>query len=209
MHPIILKARTGIFWFLCLIIALASALLLLPGVAGSLPHIAYHYEARAVALLGHIAFAVTALVIMPFQFNATLRGSRPRLHRTLGRIYVIACVIAGVCGLWLAIGTQAGLVAMFGFGLLALIWIYATVQAYVTARARNIAQHKRWMIRSGALTFAAVTLRLYLGVGVVTGGEFEAIYALVAWACWVPNLIIAEWWLLDDTAGKRAVSSAL
>jgi uncharacterized membrane protein len=200
------KAGAGLFWFFCLAVGVVSARLLWPGVASSMPHIAYHYDARAVALLGHIGFAVTALMLMPFQFNNSFRAARPMLHRYMGRTYVVACVIGGICGLWLAIGTQAGLVAMFGFGLLAVIWVYATVQAYITARARDITRHRRWMIRSGALTFAAVTLRIYLGIGFATGGEFEEFYQLVAWACWVPNLIVAEWWLLDDTARKRAVS---
>ncbi|RBW43031.1 DUF2306 domain-containing protein [Loktanella sp. D2R18] len=194
------------FWFFCLAIGLISARLLWPGVAGATPHIAYHYDDRAIALIGHIGCAVTALLVMPFQFSIKLRGSRPWLHRYLGRIYVVACVIAGICGLWLATATQAGLVAAFGFGLLAVIWVYATLQAYLTARARDIARHRGWMIRSGALTFAAVTLRLYLGIGFATGGDFDEVYQLVAWACWVPNLIVAEWWLLDDTAHERAVS---
>lgn len=206
MPKFITKAGVGLFWFFCLTVGVVSTRLLWPGVASGMPHIAYHYDARAVALIGHIGFAVAALMLMPFQFNARLRGSHPKLHRNMGRSYVVACVIGGICGLWLAIGTQAGLVAMFGFGLLAVIWVYATLQAYQTARARDIVRHRQWMIRSGALTFAAVTLRLYLGIGFATGADFAEFYPLVAWACWVPNLIITEWWLLDDTARSRAVS---
>jgi hypothetical protein len=49
------------------------------------------------------------------------------------------------------------------------------------------------MIRSYALCLAAVTLRLWLPVGLAQGVRFEVMYPLVAWLCWVPNLMLAEW----------------
>ena len=49
------------------------------------------------------------------------------------------------------------------------------------------------MIRSFALTLAAVTLRIYMPIGVTLNqGEFTLPYTIIAWACWVPNLITAE-----------------
>ena len=49
------------------------------------------------------------------------------------------------------------------------------------------------MIRNFALSLAAVTLRLYLPASAVAGVPFEDFYPAVAWLCWVPNLILAEW----------------
>ena len=51
------------------------------------------------------------------------------------------------------------------------------------------------MIRSAALAFAAVTLRLYLPLSMVIGLPFEPSYTVIAWACWIPNLIAVELWL--------------
>jgi hypothetical protein len=48
------------------------------------------------------------------------------------------------------------------------------------------------MIRNFALTFAAVTLRIYLPASMAAGMEFEMAYRAIAWLCWVPNLVIAE-----------------
>ena len=48
------------------------------------------------------------------------------------------------------------------------------------------------MVRNFALTFAAVTLRLWLPGMVVGGVPMEIAYPIVAWLCWVPNLIVAE-----------------
>jgi hypothetical protein len=49
------------------------------------------------------------------------------------------------------------------------------------------------MTRSYALIFAAVTLRLLLGLYQGAFGiEEEQAYQLVAWTSWIPNLIVAE-----------------
>jgi hypothetical protein len=63
-------------------------------------------------------------------------------------------------------------------------------------RARDQQAHRAWMLRSYALTLAAVTLRLYIPIGVASGLAFESVYPTVAWACWVPNLMLVEWWIL-------------
>ena len=56
--------------------------------------------------------------------------------------------------------------------------------------------HRCWMIRSYALTFAAVTLRLELPLFFIFGGmEYPVASSYVAWLCWVPNLFIAELYL--------------
>ena len=51
------------------------------------------------------------------------------------------------------------------------------------------------MVRSVALTLSAVTLRLYLGGATALGADFDAVYPAIAWLCWVPNLVLAQWWL--------------
>ncbi|MFQ1702110.1 DUF2306 domain-containing protein [Loktanella agnita] len=191
------RLRFALFALLCLLIAAMSARLLIPELARTAGHLHYHYEARFLALYGHIAFAVIALAVMPFQFSTRLRAARPGLHRLIGRIYVASCIIGGLCGLWLAVGTQAGLVAAWGFGLLAVVWIWCTLQGLFAARARAFADHRRWMIRSAALTFGAVTLRIYLIGALAAGLDFNSFYPLLGWISWVPNLIIAEWVLLE------------
>ena len=53
------------------------------------------------------------------------------------------------------------------------------------------------MIRSYALTLAAVTLRIYIPIGQLAGFAYEPAYQTIAWLCWVPNLVIAEWVIID------------
>jgi uncharacterized membrane protein len=147
----------------------------------------------------HVAGAATALMVAAFQFVPALRRRRP-LHRWLGRLYAVGCLLGGAAGLVLAFGTTTGPAAGVGFGLLSVVWIYVTTQGWLTARAGRFDQHRRWMIRSFACTFAAVTLRLYLPLGMIAGLSFQEIYTATAWISWIPNLFVAELWLRRRTA---------
>jgi len=146
-------------------------------------------------LFVHAGMASTALLLGPFQFIASIRARAPKVHRWIGRTYVFASLVAGVAGLLLASGTDAGPVAQAGFGLLAVAWLFATAQAWRLAMAGRYAEHRRWMVRSFAMTFAAVTLRLYVPIGMALGVDFMEAYRAISWLCWVPNLMVAELYL--------------
>jgi len=153
----------------------------------------------------HAAGAGLALMVGAFQFLPAVRRRRT-LHRWLGRTYATACILGGAAGFVLAFGTTFGPVAAVGFALLAPAWIYTTAQGWLTARARQFDAHRRWMIRSFSLTFAAVTLRLYLPLGIMSGLTFEQIYVATAWISWIPNLLLAELYIrrMDQRAPVAA-----
>jgi uncharacterized membrane protein len=143
----------------------------------------------------HAVLAATALLLGPTQFLPRLRRSRPRLHRWMGRTYIFACLIGGAAGLALASGTTAGPIATAGFGLLGVLWLSFTVQAWRLAMARRFDEHRRWMVRSFALTLAAVTLRIYLPLVAIAHLPFLESYRAISFLCWVPNLLAAELYL--------------
>lgn len=149
------------------------------------------------ALIIHGASGALALALGPFQFIGTLRQVRPVLHKSVGSVYLVCVLLSGVTGLSLASTTPGGMPASAGFFTLALLWLLTGAAALRAARVRNFVAHRAWMLRSYALTFGAVTLRVYLGAGVALGGlPFDDVYATAAWASWVINLLIVEWVLL-------------
>jgi uncharacterized membrane protein len=152
------------------------------------------FAAHAQAVYVHAFAASAALLIGPLQFSIRLRQKRPRLHRWLGRIYLGAgALVGGLSGLYLAQFAFGGSIARLGFGVLAVLWLYTGLRAYVAVRSGNVAEHRRWMVRNFALTFAAVMLRVYVPLSVAAGAEFAEAYPIIAWLCWVPNLLFAEW----------------
>lgn len=151
------------------------------------------YNQYPLAIHAHIFGSAVALIIGPFQFWTRLRNERPQLHRWLGRCYLLIGVgIGGSAGLFMAFHAFGGLPARLGFGILAVLWLYTGYRSYRAIRARDIASHRRWMARNFALTFAAVMLRLYLPSAMASGIAFELAYPVIAWLCWVPNLLATE-----------------
>jgi len=144
-----------------------------------------------------------ALLVGAFQFLKPLRTRAPAVHRWIGRIYVAACVIGGMAGGSIALYSASGPVAGWGFFILAVLWVPFTLLALAAAMRRDFAAHERWMVRSFALTFGAVTLRLYLPIGLATVG-FNESYPIIAWLAWVPNLVVAEIWLRSRSPAGRA-----
>lgn len=158
---------------------------------------AHHFAERPFLTYLHFGFAPFALALGGFQFLAEIREKRPRVHRLLGRIYVVSCLLSAIGGFGMALTTEMGAVAVWGFATLAVVWASSTVQAYRYARNRRFVEHRKWMIRSFSLTFAAVMLRIYLpGFVAIWGFEaFPVFYPVVAWLCWVPNVLFAEWYI--------------
>lgn len=151
------------------------------------------FESQRGVVLAHAFGSAVALLLGPLQFHAGLRARQPRLHRWLGRTYLGAGVgLGGMAGLFLAASAQGGMAGKLGFAALALAWLYTAVHALGAAQQRDFVAHRAWMIRNFALTFAAVTLRLWLPGSALAGIPFERAYPAIAWLCWVPNLLVAE-----------------
>lgn len=150
------------------------------------------YEEHIVALLVHIGGMVFAAILGPFQFLRSYRDRYPRVHRVTGRAYLLGTLVGGLSGLYMAPYSASGVISDVGFALLAVGVLLTSANAYRHIRSGNVQSHREWMTRSYALILAAVTLRLYNPVLGVALGEYIG-YAVVAWACWVPNLLVAEW----------------
>ena len=202
------KGLWGLAAFLSLGVALFSYRLLAPNPPAVGPDVLANLMRRP-WLPVHAGFAATALLIGPFQFLPQLRLRWPRLHRTLGKAYVAACLLAAPAGLLLAWGTDAGPIAQWGFGTLAVLWFSATAWAIRLAIERRFAEHRRWMIRSFAMTFAAVTLRLYLPIPpMFLHMSFLDGYRIISWFSWTSNLLVVElflsWTVLRSMTNRTA-----
>lgn len=169
--------------------------------------------AYAVALYAHIAGGIVALATGPFQFSVKLRKRNVRLHRALGLVYLAAVAFGGAAGLAAAVLSSSPVPARLGFAALAVAWLATGWKAWQTAVARRYQPHRAWVYRSFALTLAAVTLRIELPLLAMAFGDFEPGYIAVAWVCWVPNLLVAEWLirtrrgLLDASPGEAGATA--
>lgn len=144
----------------------------------------------------HFFGAGLALALAPLQLSAAVRRRVPALHRIGGWLYAGGILVAGLAGLSLATKAHGGIASGIGFATLAVLWMLATGCGIRHAVAGNVSAHRRWMCRSVAMTFAAVTLRIMLGVGAgVLELPFTGVYIATAWGSWLLNLAACELWL--------------
>lgn len=156
------------------------------------------------AFYGHIILGGLALLIGWLQFNQKLRRKNIQLHRNIGKTYMIAVLISGICGLYIALHATGGIVSILGFFSLGVVWLSTTFLGFRSIKKGKVELHQKFMIYSYAACFAAVTLRIWLPLLTELMGEFLGAYRIVAWLCWVPN-IIAAYFIVRNT---KAVNMA-
>ena len=121
----------------------------------------YHaYRLQVIAdrhlLIPHTLAGTLALLIGPINFSSRFRHRWLQLHRVLGRVYVVSVFVGSFTGIALASGRPG----LPGTSMQAAAWIACTTAAFITARNRQIVQHRAWMARSYAVTFTFVSSRV-------------------------------------------------
>jgi hypothetical protein len=159
----------------------------------------WHYG----ALMAHIITAAVALTVGPLQFSRRVRAHR-RVHRWIGHTYLFAGVLpSALVGVPVALLSTGGPIAAAGLLVGDIAWGASAVVAYRAARQHRYRDHGRWMTRNFALTFAAVTFRIWLPLLIlvqvpildtVHGGDFDALfavaYSITCWIAFLPNLFV-------------------
>ena len=141
----------------------------------------------------HFFIAGLSLVLAPLQLSSALRRRVPAVHRFLGWLYTVSVLVGSITGFTLALNAQGGIPSRVSFIAMSLMWPLFTGLAIWRAIAGDFAAHRRWMFRSVALTYSAVTLRLVLGIGYgVLQLPFIPVYIAAAWLGWTINLAVCE-----------------
>ncbi len=139
----------------------------------------------------HIILGGISLLIGWTQFSPKLRDKNLNIHRQIGKAYIISALLCAMAGLYIAFYATGGLISILGFSLLGFIWFSSSLAGFLVIKKGNTIDHERFMIYSYACCFAAVTLRIWLPLLIIAFNDFLPAYRVVAWLCWVPNLIAA------------------
>lgn len=179
-------------------------------VAGPYVTFSFHRVPLNAMVAAHIVFlsvhglaAGTALLIGPLQFVRRIRATHPRVHRTIGTVYLLAVLVGSVLALASAIVSTSGWSAQVGFVVLDVFWFYTGVKALRAAQAREFAWHRIWMIRNYSATFAAVLLRIILATETLLlpkiGLSFPmaAAYDVAVWGSITVSIVVAELFIVQ------------
>jgi uncharacterized membrane protein len=203
-----LKWLRGLLWFtLIAFFTFLMARIVLPYRSGALDidfllskqHIIHLWHYRAAFYL-HIFPALLVLAAGMTQFSDVILKKIPTLHRWVGKLYVFSVIfICGPAGFIMALYSNGGWVARSSFITLSVLWWLTTWLAWRAIKKGDVPAHKAWMIRSYALTFSAVTLRvMQFLLATQTHIDTDTAYQIVAWPSWMINVLVAEWICVRD-----------
>jgi uncharacterized membrane protein len=157
----------------------------------------------------HVFSSVLALAAGLTQFSDTILKKYRPLHRIVGWVYAVVILIVNFpAAMIMAYYANGLLPSKIAFILLDCLWFWFTLKAVMAARNKDLKMHKRFMIRSFALTFSAITLRSWK---IILASVFHpdplTLYMIDAWIGFVPNLLFAEW-LIWKTNKKQAIAQS-
>ncbi|MEM7105525.1 MAG: DUF2306 domain-containing protein [Bacteroidota bacterium] len=143
----------------------------------------------------HIFSSMFVLLAGATQFSSWFLRQLPRIHRWVGMLYVVLIIfVTGPAAIVMSFYSNGGMIGRVSFVILAVGWWVFTLLAYLAVRKHDYPRHARWMIRSYALTFSAITLRIYQFLfGWWFDFDHVVQYAIVAWLSWTINLVVGEW----------------
>ncbi len=158
----------------------------------------------------HVYTSMFALIAGFTQFSKYILRNNKKLHRIFGYTYIVIVVfISGPASVVMGWYANGGTGSRIGFLLLSFLWMYFTVKAWRKAKKKDFIAHKKFMIRSYALTLSAISLRVWKYMIVYC---FEPrpmdVYRIVAWLGWVGNLMIAEYFIVRNIQRKKERSLA-
>jgi uncharacterized membrane protein len=147
----------------------------------------------------HVYTAIFCLIAGFTQFNSYLLKKFKNVHSSIGKLYVLVVLVAAApSGFFIGLYANGGMYSKLAFILLASLWFFYTLKAYIEIKRGRIKSHKKYMLRSFALTFSAITLRLWKVILVYLFHPAPMdVYQIVAWLGWVPNLLIIEYYIFN------------
>jgi uncharacterized membrane protein len=168
-----------------------------------------HLDYYRAAFYAHIFSSPLVLASGALLFSNYILKNWPKLHRYAGRIYVgLLLLVSAPSGFVMGFHANGGWAAQLSFLLLTPMWWWFTWKGFDSARKRQFAAHRNWMLRSYALTLSAVSLRaMQMLLGHFSALDHQTQYVLVSWAAWVGNLAVVEWLIYRRT--KKAAPSFL
>jgi len=143
----------------------------------------------------HVYSAICCLVAGFTQFNSFILSNYKRLHKYMGYVYVLTVVfLAAPSGIYIGYYANGGWLAQFSFMLLGSLWFLFTVKAIIAIKGGHVKLHREFMLRSFALAFSAITLRLWKVILVYLFHPAPMdVYQIIAWLGWIPNLVFIEY----------------
>lgn len=174
------------------------------GILRSKPEGVMHW--LPIVLRIHIAGGMLAMASGAALVYTSRQRSRHRTHRWLGRGYSISVLISGLMGAVIAPYAFGGLISGLGFLGMTTAWLYFSTRTIYLAVKGDLSGHQKAATYSLAMTYTALTFRMFLLIPLLTSLPFLPVYRFGSWAAWLINLGLAAWWLSRQSHTNSSIN---
>jgi uncharacterized membrane protein len=169
--------------------------------------IAHHFAPVKWYLIVHAFFGGLAMLLGAFQISNRLRARYLPVHRMLGYVYITSVFISGPLGIPIAKRID-NLSLAAASGVQAFGWMATTAIALYCIRRGNVAQHRRWMLRSYPFAVVFTVARLIIPIPPIfklgLPGIEMVVWSTIALAAFLPNVYL-DWRAIMSRPVARAV----
>ena len=169
-------------------------------------------------IVAHVFTGVVTVSLAWVQVWPWLRSHHPRVHRALGRVYLLAgAVPAALLAIPAAILDTGGQSIRVALLTIAFLWLATSILGGRAALQRRLGDHRRWMLRNVALATVVITARPYTFANLffmhwvsphsysLTGRDsVTQMLSMGLWGSLALHLVIVEWFILAPRRRRRA-----
>lgn len=176
------------------------------------PHL-QRIAAYKTALILHGLGGATALTAGTMQMSSRIRRTRPALHRTLGKVYLLAVCFSAPIALYIGTGPLEPVTIHIEQVFQAGLWPLCALIAWVCIRSNQMPLHKAWMMRSYGLTLIFILARVpdaFMDTEADPQFLSDMLWSLVIVALIAPDLIITAQtlWKIRSAKARHARAGA-
>lgn len=148
-------------------------------------------------LVGHILLGSVAMLAGLIQLG---RRWFAKYHWIAGRVYVACALPVGLAAIAVGTVTPFGPIAAASDVTLGSLMLLCTALGVRSIVGRDVAAHRRWMLRSAALMYSVIINRILAPVVFLvldaTGVQSDTLgSSITTWGSWLLALGFCEWWL--------------
>ncbi len=174
-------------------------------IESTFPYVSGNLSERKLAMQGWLVLDLLGggcvLFLGPLLLWKWFRNNYLWIHRRIGKIYLIGTLLAAALVFVILANDYPLPGAVPSLIVLAVLWAFMAIAAWVAIRRKDLHNHRCFVIRSYVLGLAFVFIRIF---DRLEESGFSALpfiedvtmrYTLYEWMCWVFPLVIIELWL--------------
>ncbi|HAA11663.1 MAG TPA: hypothetical protein DCE41_08170 [Cytophagales bacterium] len=153
---------------------------------------------RTLEDFSHRVVGVLYLVIGMLQFSKKFQTRFRKLHKYLGRVWVLVTIVLGLTGISIAIFVPfGGIGELIATVIFAGYMVFAVIMGWRTAIQKKFKLHRDWMFRAVMIGFGFSTIRFaFMAINFLSPSTPDRdILTVCFWIGWGLQAVVAEWWI--------------